>query len=233
MLHVESYLKEKELEWSPKTIRSTRFTLTKLLPYLTGDPVILWDYLLANQEPYSRVTSWGRVCGFWEWANPGKNPYREFRVKNARLFRGKYVRKTTSETMKEARTKIESISDPAIKRKALELLLTGMRWSESFTLKNGIIEGKGGAQRAIDLPKVDGPELTCHYFTFLRALRDVGLKPHSLRKIYLSECVASGANVYELKELAGWASLESSLSYINVNAKRLKEIRQTVRKKSQ
>lgn len=231
---ISAYLKENELAWAPKTLILKRQILSYHKEVITGDPKVLWERISQTQTGLTRVTTWQTICGFWDFAKKGEaNPYREFRKKNARLFKDQYVRKTTSETMKGAREKIESITDPSIKRKALELLLTGMRWSESLTYKDGMIVGKGNLPRKVDLPKIDGPELTCHYRTFIRALEDVGLKPHALRKIYLTECVNSGANVFELQQMAGWKSLQSALSYINVDQARLQTLQDVVRKKSQ
>jgi|ERR1019366_4094796 integrase len=231
---VERYLEDMKNAWAPKTLHNTKLTLGRLLPVLTGDPQKLWDELCKTQSDYTRVMTWGKVCGFWDYAEPdSRNPYRDYRKKNARLFRDKYLEKTTSETAKSAREKIASITNPSIKRKAMELLLTGMRYTESLTLKDGVILGKGDRKRKINVPEVEGPEMTCHYKTFYNALRDVGLKPHTLRKIYLTECVRKGANVFQLKKLAGWKSLQSAVSYIDVDEDSVREIQERVRKGSE
>lgn len=221
---IEAYLKDKELAWAEKTKLNVGCTLRKLAPHLTGDPGVLWGYLVENQAPYTRVITWGKVCQFWDFARPGVNPYREFRSKNKRLFIDQYVRRPATETVDDALGKINSIEDPAIRRKALELLHSGMRWSESFTLKNGFIVGKGGLQREVFLPNIKGPEYTGSYSTFLRALKDVGLKTHSLRKIRLTKCANDGATMFELQAIAGWKGLSSASSYIGVRRERLKEL---------
>jgi integrase len=200
---------------------------------LDGDARKLWDFIKNKQKGYSRCTTWVRVTGFWSYLNPHEeNPYRQFKQENKRLFENQYFRRTTTETMKEAREKIDKIEDPAIRKKALELLLTGMRYAESFTLQNGVIEGKGGLKREVNMPEIEGPEYKGSYRSFLNALDWVGLKPHTLRKIHLTECVNSGANIFELQVVAGWKNLESAKSYIAVSKSRISEIQNMVRKKS-
>lgn len=230
---IESYLAKKELAWSPKTLYSTRCVLLKVAPYLTGEPRALWDFIKETQQGYSRVTTWVRVCGFWDFAKPGEeNPYRVFRSENSRLFKDQYNRRPARESMKEATVKIRSIKDPATRKKAMELLYSGMRWSESFTLKDGYVNGKTG-ERKVSVPKIAGPEYTASYRTFVRALKDVGLKPHTLRKIALTECSNHGASVFELMQIAGWKSLAAATAYIGVREERVEQIMGEIRTKNE
>lgn len=229
---LEAYLKEMEYRWSDTTKVSVRYSLTRLLPVLDGDPVSLWKHL-EPMAAYSRVTTWSRVGNFWDFVSPeAPNLYKDFRRKNARLFKDQYVRRTPKDGVKEAKEKIDQITDPAIHKKAMELLFTGMRWAESFTIKDGFVTGKGGLKREVFMPVIEGPMYKGSYRTFLRALLDVGLKPHMLRKINLTECVNSGANIFELQKLAGWKNLESARSYISVKNERLRDIVESVRKAS-
>lgn len=235
---LDKYLLDKNLSWSPQSIRSTRHTLSSLFPYLNGDPLSLWNHLQKIQKPYSRVTTWWRVCAFWDYyqkeQHEKKNPYREFRSQNIRLFKDKYLRKVPSMSIKDARSLIETelSARPDIRNQALILLLTGMRYGEAKTYKDGWVEGKTGS-REVFLPILSGPKYEGSYVNFLRQLyNSTRLKPHDLRKIYLNECVNSGANIFEVMKMAGWKNLETARSYINARRDRLVHISNDVIKKS-
>lgn len=227
---IEKYLETKQNTWSKRTHYTVSCALKSLVPYLTGDAKVLWDHLLERQKPYSRVTTWRQVTQFWGETKPNEeNPYRKFRQENKQFFKNKYIRRPATETMKEAKEKIDSITDPAIKKKAFELLYSAMRWAESLTIQDGYVVGKGGRERQVHVPKIEGPAFTGHYRTFLRALKDVGLKPHTLRKIALTACANNGASSFELMEIAGWRSLSSATAYIGVRPERAKQLLEGIR----
>lgn len=235
---LDSYLKEKELSWSPKTVKTVRATISMLLPYINGNARRLWDRLEETRKPYSRVSAWGNVCSFWDYLQGEtneENPYRSFRHRNNRLFKNKYVRRTEALSVTDATKLIEEkVKDPGIKRKALELLQTGMRFSESLTFKDGMITGKNDLVRAVFLPQIEGPEFTISYHTFWKTLkRETGLKPHDLRKSFLNSVVKDEkANVFELTQMAGWKNLETGRSYINVSSSRVEEIFRSIQKRA-
>lgn len=222
---VTEYLAEHEQAWSPNTARSTKYTLLGLLELLDGDAKKLWDHMEKSQAPYTRVTSWARVVKFWDWCQEkGKlheksagNPYSRFRQRNARSFKYTYTRRPAAFTFGDAKARCERITDPSVRKKALELLQTGMRWTESTTLKNGVVVGKGGKVREIlSMPHIEGPKYEGSYSTFVRHLKNVGLKPHDLRKVFADNLVKkAGFHEFDLCETMGWESLETARSYVS------------------
>lgn len=164
-------------------------------------------------KPYSRVTIWTRIVQLVDWIGVNPNPYKIWRTKNARLFKNAYVRRQPDTTFEEAERRLRTL--PAdVQRRGLEILYSGMRYSESATHKDGQVVGKGGLARDVLVPDVAGPEYRKAYTTFVRHLRTVGLKPHDLRKLALTQLVELGANEFELCKIAGWTSLAPALSYI-------------------
>lgn len=148
----------------------------------------------------------------------GVNVYDEWRKENARVFRNVYEKKKPTISYEEARAKCESLQEPA-RSKALQLLSGGLRYTESSTLRDGQVVGKGGKVRNVYcLPTGANRQ---NYQAFRRALGRVGLKPHDLRKIFLTRLVEKGVNQFELCEVAGWSSIATASSYINVNKSRL------------
>lgn len=226
---VSKYLQEHSLAWSASTLKSEASRLKAIEKALDGNPTHLWS-LLTHKKPYTRTTTWTRVVHYWDWliekgqVKDGKNPYREFRRKNARLFRNVYVRRVPDISYQDAVTRINKLDDPQVKAKALQLLSTGCRWAESFTYKDGEVIGKGGKRRRVYGNDVRRPRFTRSYGYFWKQLAKVELKPHDLRKIFFNEVVNNGASVFELCTLAGWSKLDTAQSYIKANEKRLEKI---------
>lgn len=225
--YMNEYIESKEMAWAPTTLKSEGARLSAVAEALDGDPGHLWKHMLnTNMAPYSRVTTWVRVVHFWSYLQSKgvvkSNPYKVFKDENARLFKNAYKHSKPEMTYEEAIKRIESLEDPAIKRRALEIIGSGARWSESESHSGNSVVGKGSKERAIYVPKINGPDFIATYQTFRRSLATVGLKPHDLRKLFLSRLVEMGANEFELMEAAGWATLGPAKAYINVNKESLK-----------
>lgn len=221
------YMNSKSLAWAPSTLKSEEARLSAVVDVLDGSPDHLWRHMEEKKmKPYARLTTWIRVSSFYDFLmSKGyvrTNPYKTFKQENARLFKNTYTPKKPEMTYEEAKARIEKIEDPAIRRRALEIIGSGLRYTESSTHSNGGVYGKGSKHREVHIPEVVGPEFQGTYQTFRRALAKVGLKPHDLRKLFLSKLVEMGANEFELMEAAGWTSLAPAKAYINVNKATLK-----------
>lgn len=221
---ITQYVDEHENAWSPRTAVSTFYSLRGAAKYLDGRPETLWNHLVQVQQAYTRCTTWARVVKFWDWKlekelghGKGKNNYREFRRVNARSFKNTYERKPAQLTFKETEHRLRNLPDPAIRKKALELLHTGMRYAESFTLENGRITGKGGKRRDVyNMPHVDGPKFQRSYQTFWRHLkRYAGITPHMLRKVVATHLARSKKlDAIDMCEVFGWTNMNTAMSYI-------------------
>lgn len=219
---IAKYVEEQKNALSPSTARSTRYTLQGVAAQLDGNPETLWSYLTKNQGAYTRVTTWTRVSKFWDWLQEGKgdgqrNPYSDWRKRNARSFRHTYVRRPAQITFSDAKARLKRLSDPAARKKALELLFSGMRLTESGTYENGVVVGKGGKRREVlSMPHVEGPAFDKSDMTFRRRLHAVGLKPHDLRKILANHLHKKGGlTEFDLCETFGWEDIDTARSYIS------------------
>ena len=103
-----------------------------------------------------------------------------------------------------------------------------MRFSEFQTIEDGVVVGKGGRRREIYVTDLPRPKGDVSYGTFYRHLKEVGLKPHDLRKACLTRLVEQGANEFELCEIAGWRNLNTASSYIKANKAKLKALMEKV-----
>ncbi len=230
-LLIAEYLKDMELAWAASTQRSEKHRLNAVADLLNGDARALWDALeKRGMAPYARVTTWTRVCAFYDWSIEngkltGPNPYAAFRRKYGRLFKNQYQRSVPSVVWTDAIRRIDALSDRGVREKALELVRTGMRYAEHGTYQDGQVTGKGDKRRRVFLP--DGQHISSYvgsYDTFARKLARTGLKPHDLRKLFLNRMVEMGANTFELCELAGWNDLNTARSYIKANSQKLEKL---------
>jgi len=215
------YLKSRDLSWSESTKRSERSRLLSIISYLVPHhPEILWK-AIEHFSPYTRTTYWTRVVVFVDWAIRNErmqspNSYKIFKDENRRLFKYVYQRKFPTITFEEAKERIQNISDQAIKRKALEILYSGLRWKESFTYcsSTSSICGKGNKPRIIYKPEIPGPDYKKSYATFLRAIKRIGIKPHDLRKLAATFFYKQGLDEFTLLSIMGWEKLDTARAYI-------------------
>lgn len=188
------------------------------------DPAALWSYLteVKNLKPYSVRTYFTRVGEFADFLVinnhlAGSNPVKDWIAGNANLFRGSYVpRKPTVSSVSDAMSAINQMTDQAARAKAIQLLATGMRYTESTTLdEHGEVLGKGRRRRAVPLAqrfKDHGFDLT--YSSFYKKLKKVGLTPHMLRKICATQHVKNGAKEADLMAIFGWTTPAMAAVYV-------------------
>jgi integrase len=226
--YIEKYLEDRKLAWSESTLRSERHRLNAVADALDGEPRTLWN-AVKGLAPYSRLTTWTRVVNFWDYLIEqgvvSGNPYKVFKSKNAKQFKNVYERETPEESFEEILRKVDSIEADDVRAEARLLLLTGLRASEPGSLtRNGEVHGKGGKRRRVYAPDDYTPSRARpSYQRLLRGLRGVGLRPHTLRKVFATELVRRGANPFELMEAMGWSCIATATSYVNPNQQSLAE----------
>jgi integrase len=225
---IQMYLNDKQLAWAPSTLKTAEFHLMGYAVHISKNPNTLWKAMNAL-KPYSRVTVFARVCDFYQWLVEnghieGPNPYKQFRKKNARQFKNTYQTNKPQLSYQEAFERINRIEDAPIREHARFVLQGGLRFTESRSVKDGVITGKGGKTRECFTAAPHPGTNDIEYWTFRRALKAVGLKPHDLRKLFLNECVTKGADPFQLMEIAGWSNLNTAQSYIEANRTKLKEL---------
>lgn len=217
---VDQYLESKALAWSPSTMKSERARLAAVVEVLEVaglDPAAVYKKLADKYKPYSLKTTFIRLAAF-ELEAFGTANFSAFNRTHSRLFKHAYLPERLKLDFQEAVAKIELLQDPAIKAKAKELLYSGMRYTESTTETDGIVVGKGGKKREVFKPDTD-VKYDGTYIKFWRALRKVGLKPHTLRKLRATNLVEHGASLPDLMEIMGWSSLNTASSYLQPKRK--------------
>ncbi len=191
-------------------MRSERARLSALGDTLNEAPEAVYGALkAAGKKPYSIKTMFIRLCALEKWI--GKDEvFRRFMDKHQNRFKHAYQREELEITYDEALHKINSELAGDHRAMALSLLRTGVRLSESYKVRDGKVEGKGGKIR-----KVYGKiEAVVPRSSFARKLKAVSLKPHTLRKLCATKLAEKGATAADLCKVFGWSSITTSYQYL-------------------
>jgi site-specific recombinase XerD len=215
---VNKYIESKKLSWSESTVKSEQSRL-KHASDMTLGPVAHYLKLKDELKPYALKTTFIRLSDFMQWQIDeaiiqGPNTYKTFMKKNAKLFKGVYEKEKIEIGFKEAVQRIKGIADTEVREKAIQLLSTGMRWTESFTLDDlGMVTGKGNKRRRVF--NKQAVEFIQSKSSFARKLfRATGLKPHGLRKLFANEMVKRGFSSADLMQVMGWSDISTATSYL-------------------
>lgn len=215
--------------WAESSVRSETQRLNKLWDEIDGDPTRLW---LAVQRlaPYTRQTYIARVGAFWDWLienghQPPPNPYKTWKKKNKRVFMGAYVKRPCKIPFDELMRQIDLVPEERYRNKMKQLLIGGLRVTESDTLKDGEVLGKGNKRRRVYVPEL-GPMVTKKQYSGLlrRCHKYLGVTPHKLRSARMTDMARRGLKMHDLMEFAGWASPGVAGSYIAANESLIKEL---------
>lgn len=217
---IDLYIERKANAWSHTTLKSERARLTQSINLLeAANPAEAHEQLRkAGRSPYTIKTAFIRFSSFYDWlclqGHAQSNPFSSYMKVNANLFKHAYKKERVSLTFKEAADLIAQIEDVATREKAKRLLVAGLRYAESFTEKNGEVVGKGGKVRKVFNEGVGSVAYEKSYSTLRRALAKVGLKPHTLRKLFATQMIENGAQEADLLEVLGWSSIQTAAIYL-------------------
>jgi integrase len=192
---------------------------------MTSGPEALFNGLtLQNKKPYTIKTTFIRVVNFIDWAIARGsvatvNSFKAFVEKNANLFKSAYVPETLHDDEAGARTKIHAIGDDRLQKLALNMLDGGLRSSEVLQAsahEEGTVIGKGNKKRNVFIKEtVNVTGLT--YKQLYNALKKVGLKPHTLRKLAATRASRNGARPEDICAIFGWSKFETASRYLQAS----------------
>lgn len=215
---IANYLESKRWAWSLSTLKSERSRLSPLASLDLDNPQAVWE-AIQDRASYTRLTTWTRLTDYYaylcEMGHRERNVYAEWRRKNARQFKHVYQRSHPSLSFDGARERINSITDPVAREKALQLLVSGLRIGEYGGIGPDGVIGKGGKPRAVTIQASE--KVTISDWRFRNELRKVDLKPHDLRKLAATKLYQSGFSVVDLCAVMGWSSFQTASSYIKAS----------------
>lgn len=217
---IANYLSEKQFAWSETTQRSEAARLQYFTSHPIGTPKEVYVKLTQNgYKPYSIQTAWTRLVSFLDWQNPAAaSEFRQFRKTNRRAFQNAYIPITLDVSYDEAKRRIETITNAKIRESAIALLESGLRIHELYKVDRGeqTVTGKGGTKRAVFVPLVSIPASPRE---IRQELKQLGLTPHMLRKLFATRLVEAGASDADLLQIMGWKSILTARSYLQPKQK--------------
>jgi integrase len=218
---IKQYLEAHRLAWSSSTLKSEASRLHSLRGWVKVDPALTFEQLSPKYKPYTVKTMFVRMAKLWDWAIQEEklsapNPYAKFLKTHRNLFKNAYKKERLDVTFEEARKLLESIRNDAARRKAEQMLTSGLRISEAFggIQEDGTVIGKGNKSRPYFGRHYKDDEQKISAEQFRRHLRALGLKPHTLRKLFATKLVDSGMPLQDVMHIMGWSSLETARSYL-------------------
>lgn len=225
----QAYLQSKQDSWSYASYKSEASRLASIPDaYLPADPQGLYEHLVkANYKPYTIKTLFIRASELVDFGYPGQpNEFKRFMRDRARLFKNVYSPKRPPMDFATAVARIKTELSPELAAQALALLSSGLRISEANAVKIGVVIGKGNKSRQV----YNAPTVTIEPHKLRRALKPLGLTPHSLRKLAATRAVELGAREADLLAIFGWSSMQTAGYYVqatnsaSVAAKLLTEV---------
>jgi len=222
---VAAYIESKKLAWSPTSIKSEWARLrqgVKISASCQSATEFFAAMQQAGQKPYSIKTMFIRMSELAKFATGGEidNEFSRFLRMNALVFKNAYKREKVGVTYLQAVAAIQTICNIQIRNIAQFMLQSGLRVTEAINYDgSGEVIGKGNKRRVVyckDSSKALATEglPPLMYMDIYKALKDVGLKPHTLRKLAASQLVAAGFKEADLMEVMGWNSMQTAAIYI-------------------
>ena len=216
---LQQYIESKKNAWSPSTQRSVHAKLRVALEMVAEGPEALYTKGIQMYAPYSLKALFVQAGSFYAYCNPGAvNPFKAYLKTNAQLFKNCYVKEEVGITFEEAKASIEAMPSPA-RELAHFMLTSGLRSEEALSYDGtGFVIGKGLKRRKVfavsDYPFNHGMT----YSMLHKALAKVGLKAHTLRKLYATQLVEVGLQAADLMRIMGWSSIETSAIYLQAKS---------------
>lgn len=214
----EKYLDVYKNRWDVKTVNCKQSMLNQLSTKL-GDcnAETFFSYIDSNLASYSRVTYISLAADYYSWLietnrKSGVNAIKALRKCKANNYKNAYQRKITGIRFEECEEKIHGIQDAKVKEICFDLLRSGLRVSELFSVNGNVVEGKFGLKRPF-LGSVTCQVGEIHPNTIRNHLAKVGLKPHDLRKAFVTKLIDAGLNLPDVASAVGHKSFKTTALY--------------------
>ncbi len=206
---IEQYLADHKTAWAETTYKTERSRLMSVSGLIKDGPEVLFEEVSKVMKPYSIKTLFIRIVKFETWVGK-ETTYRDYLTKHRNRFKHAYKKEDIDVSYDEALRRIDSL--PAGYREfAHGLISTGLRISEAYSVENGRVVGKGGkSRRVFGSVETNGISKSA----FAAALKAIGLKPHTLRKLCATRIADRGASPADLCRIFGWSSIATAYAYL-------------------
>lgn len=219
---IGDYIDYHKSAWAETTLKKEAARLRAVAPELSKSPEELFTFCQEKGlKPYTIKTLFVRLAHFETWAlEKGKlrvpKGYKEFKARHARVFKAAYKREELSVSFEEARERLAKIECAESRRLGMALLGTGLRIHELWSVEGDKVTGKGGRVRHVFQP-IERPRISRSKLE--KDLKAVGLKAHTLRKLFATRVAQSGVRPEDLCEIMGWTNIETAYFYLQPAAR--------------
>jgi integrase len=219
---ISKYIESKQYAWAKTTLYTEHSRLLAHAHLADVEPLKAFISLKdGGMKVYSIKTTLMRISDYYQWLidnnhKPvGPNPFKLFFRSHANLFKYSYQPERLEITYAEAMERIEGIADSNLRAAARQLLEAGLRSCELKTINHEQVVGKGGKPREVFLPQdLKTFRYKGSYAQLYYALKKVGLKPHTLRKLCATEFSRQkGMTLIDSMESFGWSSMGTPAKY--------------------
>lgn len=210
---IDQYIEAHEGAWAPTTLKSETSRLRAVAHLVDDGPEAVIKG--TNLKPYALKTLLIRLVHFEAWLYEasllrGEARFAQYMKKHKNRFKHAYVKEELSVTYDAACTRIAGMVGNDT---ASQLLSSGLRISELYSIDaDGYVTGKGGKRRRTFGATITKP--TCSKSSLRNALRKIGLKPHTLRKLCATRCAERGASAADLCKIFGWSDIKTAYQYL-------------------
>lgn len=220
---IDNYVEAHESLWAYSTWRSTRSRLKHIRSALDLKPDALYSELkgIYQLAPYTIKTTLSIVSSYFDWlveqGHRKGNPFLGFKKKLHRVGsqRNAYKKRIIGLTYSEASSRLDQIRNKPIREHAQFLLKSGLRISESYITQaegeNTYVIGKGSKRRRV---YARAPESLVSVHELRLTLKDLGLKPHDLRKLFATKLVNEGLPLQDVCSIMGWSDIKTAMNYL-------------------
>lgn len=209
---VEQYIEGQRNAWSPMTLKTERSRLVGILRLssnLSSPDKLFIDMKAAGWKPYTIKTAFVRLAALERWSRRDLG-YDRFLREMRNRFKHSYERQDVKVTYREAVSRIDKISCGKTRQMAHDMLRSGLRLSEAYKVRDGSVKGKGDKLRKVYVEVAT----TVPRSTLWARLKEVGLKPHDLRKLCATRLSENGATAADLCKVFGWSSINTAYRYL-------------------
>lgn len=233
----DKYLDFHKTAWTESCYKSEAARLKKIVHIIKTDTGMSGNefhrsLMDRGYGSYTIKTMLIRAASYYEFGSnkgvfpKGMNPFKNEMQRSRTAMNRAYRPERLKVDFDTAREKISLIKDEAVRDFCMALLNSGLRIEEAYNVNHetSSVVGKGGIERTVFFDYKGEPPSDYRVRT---ALKEIGLKPHSLRKLLATKLSRSGFSHADIKRIFGWSSITTADKYFQ--AKQDDKLRQELK----
>lgn len=221
----ESYIEYNKTAWTEASYKSETSRLKKIVHIMKTESGLSGNefhraLIDRGYGAYTIKTMLIRAASFYEFGlrravfKGQTNPFKDEMHRSRSLMNGAYRRERLKVDYDTVKEKLESIEEADVRMFCLSMLRSGVRIDEAYKINHetNTVIGKGRKERKVfGFTYKEIPPPSEHRVR--KALANLGLKPHTLRKVLSTKLARSGLTHADIMLIFGWKSISTAESY--------------------